>query len=311
MALVVAGCYLSRMPTAPGEVLTEVLCRLWPGEQLRSEPLSGGITNFNFRVFLEDRSVVVRVPGGRTELLGIDRHAEASANALAAGIGVAPEIVAFDEATGCIVTLFVEGRPVGTDALGAEPMLGEVVAALHRVHGAGQVQALFDPFAVVAGYHREITSRGAREPFAYEKMAALLDQVAKVCPVEPSALGHNDLLNSNLIYDGTVRILDWEYAGMTDPFFDLANFSSNNELGDERDEAILRHYFGQASSQSIAKLRLMKLVSEAREAMWGALQHVISDLEMDFASYGAERAERFFALAERLDLGSLLSAAAR
>ncbi len=297
------------MQGAAADVLNDVVSRLWPGKQVRSERLAGGITNFNFRVFLEDRCVVVRVPGSRTELLGIDRQAEASANALAASIGVAPEIVAFDEATGCIVTLFVEGRPVPPVDLGIEPMLGEVVATLRRVHDVGQVRTTFDPFAVVAGYHREITSRRGHEPFAYEKMAALLDKVAAVCPFEPLVLGHNDLLNSNLIYDGTVRILDWEYAGMTDPFFDLANFSSNNELGDERDEALLSHYFGHVSSRALAKLRLMKLVSEAREAMWGALQHVISDLEVDFASYGTERAERFFALAERLDLESLLSAA--
>ena len=36
---------------------------------------------------------------------------------------------------------------------------------------------------------------------------------------------HNDLLNANFIDDGTrIRIVDWEYAGMGDPFFDLGNF---------------------------------------------------------------------------------------
>ena len=42
---------------------------------------------------------------------------------------------------------------------------------------------------------------------------------------------HNDLLNANFIDDGArIRIVDWEYAGMGDPFFDLGNFSINHEL---------------------------------------------------------------------------------
>ena len=42
---------------------------------------------------------------------------------------------------------------------------------------------------------------------------------------------HNDLLTANFIDDGTrIRIVDWEYAGMGDVFFDLANFSVNNGL---------------------------------------------------------------------------------
>lgn len=287
----------------------QVVARLFPGEQARLEELPGGITNANFRVFLPARSVVVRVPGGRSELLGIDRRVEVAANALAARIGVAPEIVAFDQETGCIVTVFLTGRPVPREELAAEPRLGEVLAVLRRVHRAGSVPALFDPYAVVRGYHGEIARRGGSEPFDYGALCGLLDRIAAVRPFSATVLGHNDLLNSNLLYDGSVRILDWEYAAMADPYFDLANLSVNNELGEERDEAVLGHYFGRVGERELAIFRLMKLVSEAREAMWGALQLYISDLEVDFAAYARERAERLFALSERLDLASLLASA--
>ncbi|MHB1987531.1 MAG: phosphotransferase [Acidimicrobiales bacterium] len=299
------------MESAVLEAVAEVARRLWPEKSVRAEPLAGGITNLNFRLFMGEESVVVRVPGRQTELLGIDRRAEALANSIAAGIGVAPEMLAFDEKTGCIVTLFIEGRPIPAEELRSEPILGEVVTALRRVHGAGRLQALFDPFEVISRYHAEIALRKAHEPFDYDEMAALLDKLRGVFCQRPLVLGHNDLLNSNFIHDGTVRILDWEYAGMADPYFDLANFSVNNELGEELDEAVLRHYFGRTSAAAMARLRLMKLVSEAREAMWGALQLVISELEVDFASYGKERAERFYSLAHGLDLSSLLSAAVR
>jgi thiamine kinase-like enzyme len=297
------------MVFSPGEVAAALVARLFPGETAHTEALTGGITNSNFKVAVGARSVVVRVPGRRTELLGIDRSVEAAASRIAALTGVGPEVLAFDEATGCIVTAFLDGVPVAPDVLAAEPLLGEVVAAIRRVHTAGQVPAIFDPYSVVARYHSEITARGGAEPFDYGRMAALLGQMAEGCPLRPTVLGHNDLLNSNLIHDGAIRILDWEYAGMTDPYFDLANFSVNNELGEERDEAVLAHYFGSPTPHGLARLRLMKLASEAREAMWAALQLVISDLEIDFAAYGRGRAERFFALADHLDVPSLLAAA--
>jgi len=56
------------------------------------QPLDGGITNCNYRVLLGGADYVVRVPGRDTELLGIDRAAEARASAMAARAGVGPEV---------------------------------------------------------------------------------------------------------------------------------------------------------------------------------------------------------------------------
>ena len=53
---------------------------------------------------------------------------------------------------------------------------------------------------------------------------------------------HNDLLNLNFIDDGTrIRILDWEYAGMGDIFFDLGNVAAQHEFNDEQDEILFEH----------------------------------------------------------------------
>ena len=56
---------------------------------------------------------------------------------------------------------------------------------------------------------------------------------------------HNDLLNANFIAAGSaIWLVDWEYAGMGDRFFDLANFSINHELDDAQNEQLLEAYFG-------------------------------------------------------------------
>ena len=292
-------------------VVSAVVERLFPGRTFTIEPLAGGITNANFKVQLgaigstASQDVVVRIPGKDTHLLGIDRHSEASANLVAARVGVAPDLMGVDPETGGIVTRYVEGRPVSVEELATEPMLHEVVTALGRVHRAGTVESTFDHFSVIRSYHALAHRHGVTEPFDYREANRVLSLVESVRPFQPSVLGHNDLLNANFLYDGTVRILDWEYAGRADPFFDLANLSVNNELGHHRDELLLWHYFGSTDTGGLAILRLMKLVSELREAMWAVAQLAISELEVDFVGYARQRGERFFYLVEELDLGHL------
>ena len=68
---------------------------LWPGRDARIEPLSGGITNRNFKVEVDGETYALRIGGRDTELLGIDRGHETEATAAAADVGVAPEVLRY------------------------------------------------------------------------------------------------------------------------------------------------------------------------------------------------------------------------
>ena len=85
---------------------------------------------------------------------------------------------------------------------------------------------------------------------------------------------HNDLLAANFIREGErIRIVDWEYAGMGDRYFDLGNFAVNNELDEDARGALLEAYFGEPpDARRLATLRLMRFMSDFREAMWGVVQ---------------------------------------
>jgi thiamine kinase-like enzyme len=110
---------------------------------------------------------------------------------------------------------------------------------------------------------------------------------------------HNDLLSANFICsDGRVWIVDWEYAGMGDRYFDLANLSINNGFGEDDDRRLLEAYFREpATAQRFAWLRLMRAMSDFREAMWGVVQTAASELDFDFAGYAAEHFERLMGTA--------------
>lgn len=291
-------------------MIAEVVARLWPGVPVSAEPLSGGITNTNYRVEADGEAFVVRLIGARTELLGIDRESELEAGRLAAALGIGPELVHADLVEGFVVTRFIEGRPIAHEEVGAEPVVNEIAAALRRVHAAGAVKATFDTFTLVPSYRQLAASYRVAPAFDYDAMWGTLERIASVRPWQPVALCHNDLLNSNLLHDGSVRIVDWEYAGMGDHFFDLGNLAVNHGFSGSQEEALLRSYFGTVEATHLAALRLFKLASEAREAMWGVVQLAISTLEVDFEGYAGGHASGFFEILEAIDLEESLALAA-
>jgi thiamine kinase-like enzyme len=279
----------------------ELAARVWPDRRLRLEPIGGGITNHNFKVETDEETFVLRIGGKDTRLLGIDRRAEYEASLAAAAVGVGPEVVAFLEAEECLVTRFIEGRPVDAHAPGAVRELGET---LRQIHAGPAIPARFDPFRVVEAYRETARARGVPIPRAYDRAKRRADEIERRRGLRPARPCHNDLLNANFLHDGRrLRIVDWEYAGMGDPFFDLGNVSVNNELGDEEERELLAAYFGETQEADVASLRLMRFMSDFREAMWGVVQQGISELDFDFAGYADrhfERLERAWEEAQRV-----------
>jgi thiamine kinase-like enzyme len=269
----------------------EIAARVWPDRDLRLEPLGGGITNHNFKVSVDGEDFVLRVAGADTDLLGIDRAAEHAAAQAAAEVGVGPEVVDFVE--GSLVTRFVEGRPAPPEELRRPACLAETAVLLRRVHEGPLFPARFDSFRVVETYHRTAVEHGVEIPAEYEAAKRRADEIERELGPRPEHPCHNDLLNANFIRspDG-IRIVDWEYAGMGDRFFDLANFSVNHELSDVETDLLLRAYFGEAREEHRAHLRLMRFMSDFREAMWGVVQQGISELDFDFDDYACKHFAR-------------------
>ncbi len=270
-----------------------IVARIWPGEQARFEVLGGGITNHNFKVDVAGGSYVLRVTGHNTDLLGIDRSLEHEASLAAAAVGVGPEVVAFVEPEGYLVTRFIEGTVVPVERMREAESIRRVASALRPVHHGPPLPGRFISFRVVEDYRTTAFAHGAEVPPEYAWARQIARRVERARGAFPERPCHNDLLNANLIDDGSrIRIVDWEYAGMGDVFFDLANFSINHGLDRDSRSALLAAYFGQVRPADERALELMLFMSDFREAMWAVVQGAVSQLDFDFASYAAEHFER-------------------
>jgi thiamine kinase-like enzyme len=281
--------------------LTEVVARLSALLGPREggvAPLEGGITNRNYRLNFGGHDYVVRLPGKRTEVLGIDRLTECEANEAAADLGIAPEVAARLEDPPCLVTAFVKGRELTAEELRQPDTLEEVASALRAFHDSGtKLRTEFDSFRLVDDYAARAREHGGEPPEEFEEArgrAWAIEAAVRGQAEHAPVACHNDLLTANFLHDGRrMKIIDWEYAGMGDRFFDLGNFAVNNELTEEDQERLLEAYFGEPpDARRRASLRLFRFMSDFREAMWGVVQTSVSELDFDFRGYAGKHFER-------------------
>jgi thiamine kinase-like enzyme len=255
-------------------------------------PLAGGITNRNFVVRAGGAAYVARLCQERP-LLGIDRRNEFVCNQAAGAWGLAPEVV--HQEGGLLITRYIAGRTLGPEDVRRPEMLDRLAGLLRRLHGAWDTLAgevlYFCPFQTIRTYARSAVRLGAVLP---DDLGAMLEDARRlsrrIAPFRP-ALCHNDLLPANLIDDGArLWLVDWEYAGVGHPLFDLAGASANAALAEDQERALLAAYREAAAvdPHDLAELRIFRAASLLREGLWATIQAVASDLDFDYRRYAVE-----------------------
>ncbi len=281
-------------------------------EDLEITELTGGITNKNYKITLDGESFVLRMGGNETKHLGIDRAVEYECSRLASQIGVAPDPVAFIAPEGFILARFISGKGMSAEEIGTEENIKRVLESMKAYHALEKFPGFFSPFRVAEEYAKTARGFNVQLPAKMDWYLEKSSEIEKAMYArEPLALRpcHNDLLNGNFIDDGSrIRILDWEYAGMGDVFFDLGNFAVQHEFTVVQDNILLRTYFDNPTASQHAHLKLMKIMSDLREAMWAQVQIGVSQLDFDYTGYGQKYFERFEASTSGSDYNNWLRA---
>ncbi len=284
--------------------------QLASAENIEITELTGGITNKNYKITANGESFVLRMGGNETKFLGINRAVEYECSRLASQIGVAPEPIAFISPEGFILARFISGKGMSAEEIGTEENIKRVLESMKAYHALEKFPGFFSPFRVAEEYRKTAESFNVQLPAKMDWYLEKSNEIEKAMYArEPLTLRpcHNDLLNGNFIDDGTrIRILDWEYAGMGDIFFDLGNFAIQHEFNDEQDEILLKAYFGKPTDSQRAHQKLMKIMSDLREAMWAQVQRGVSQLDFDYEGYGKKYFERFEANVSGIEYEKLL-----
>lgn len=253
--------------------------------------LDGGKTNHNVLLQDEGHMYVVRL-GSDIPEHGILRWNELAVSRAAHDAGVAPAV--HYAAEGVLVLEFVEAAAL-TEAQVRDPgNLPEIVDLIARVHRA-VTPALRGPvlgfwvFHILRDYARTLAERGSHHRAILHELQAQATRLEAMVGPVTLVLGHNDLLSSNILKgQGRFWLIDWEYAGLNSPLFDLGGLATNNALSAAQEAWMLEAYFGEPPSDALWRsYSAMKCASLLRETMWSMVSEITSEIDFDYAAYTA------------------------
>jgi thiamine kinase-like enzyme len=255
----------------------------WIGaDQVQVERIAG-LTNRNYRITVNGECFVLRVSGENTERLGINRQYEAQALKSAAALEIGPEVFAYLLPEGHLVTRWVEGRHWNATEFRTPEHVHLLTETVKRVHAMPPNGAVFSPFRRVEAYIA--TSRSLAVPFPadFEGFLKTMHAVEVVQQSDASNwqhFCHNDLVSVNYLYSEQgpkIIILDWEFAGMGDVYYDLATMVYTHDnvgpIPSDLEQVMLACYFGEVTPQQLGRLNGMKYMLMLFTGMWGLVQH--------------------------------------
>jgi thiamine kinase-like enzyme len=297
------------LPAGVGERLAAV--PVFAGRELDVQPLAGGLTNQNYRVTVGDRSYVARLSSPSGSLLAIDRVAEHANSVAAAASGVAPAVAGYSAEASVLVVEWIEGRTLTELEVRDDANLPRIAGACRRLHAGPRFVSDFDMFDIQRRYLEVVRERGFRLPERYLDFMPLVREIRTALAARPvpTVPCNNDLLAANLIDDGSrIWLIDYEYSGNNDPYFELGNLWSESNLDVTQLERLVAAYFGRDSPARVARARLLGLMSKYGWTLWASIQDGISELDFDFWSWGMEKYVRAVAEFDGPDLAGLMEA---
>jgi thiamine kinase-like enzyme len=283
----------------------EAIARIadWKDKEVRWEELGGGITNHNYIVMVNGGpgnpgggKYVLRVPGQGTDMF-IDREVERDCMVQVAKAGVGPAVVHQIDPEGALVIDFVEGEIVHPETMAGRPeRIKQAVETVKVFHTRAVFKNQIKIFDMLRRYTKIARDNDTPMPPELESLLLEMEAIEKATAVNPpgDVACHNDLLSENFIIDadGRMWIIDWEYGGMTDPFFDLGDFVMEHPFSREEERLIAATYCGGMDEGRFGRMMLYKSVSGVWWGVWAMIQHTFSKIEFDYMEWGLERMAR-------------------
>ncbi len=257
--------------------------------------ISVGPVSDGFLVEHGGTEYVLRIDRPIAATLGLDRHAEATVAAAMGEQGIGPRLEFADPGTGVLVTEYLPGRSWSVSDLDDPGNLRRLAGLLRRLHG---MQAIGKPFALRSNLTHYAGLVGTAEA---QQIAGEADVLLRRLSADDSrlCLCHNDLTSANILDSGSLHLIDWEYAAIGDPCFDLATVIQHHALTEEQAEGLLTAYQGPVSDEDRHHLGRYGRLYDRVLALWLLALGCCTGLD-------SEQAEQLATVRARIAQGPLL-----
>lgn len=207
----------------------------------------GGLTNHTYHVTIKDgKEYVIRLPGEGTQKL-INRQNERISTELACKLEVDARLLYFGKDGTKVSEYLPNAVTMSAETLHEEQHIKQVALILKKMHQCNTDTGVpFQVFDMADGYERLINDMNVSMFDDYfvckekvMKIKKYIDDMIEISFVPC----HNDPLCENWVEsDGRLYLIDWEYAGMNDGMWDIADVSIEAGFDDECDEKLLCAY---------------------------------------------------------------------
>ena len=258
---------------APADVVAVAL-ELGAGEIREIEPIKHGLTNHSWLVTTGCDRIVVRISEASTQELQIDRHSEAAVLQLVARAGIGAEVLRCDPERGILVTRYLGATWSERDAQISDN-IERIAALLRRLHelDAPKAVRVVDLAATVQGYLRTLDERGTRSGLTSPALRECAAQTAaRLRKDSIPRLCHNDVHHLNVVDGASLRLIDWEYAGIGEPLFDLASLCVYHRYRRPQRERLLAAYAAPSETVSWQRLELACWLFDYIRDLWLAVR---------------------------------------
>lgn len=275
-------------------VIEEVVNKIpdWQGKNITVTPLSGGLTNSNFKVEVDNIPYFVRVPGAGTDLLAINRDNEVYNSKAAFVAGVGPKVLHHLPEYNVMVLEFLNGKTMSKDSLNEPGMPTRMAESIKRLNNGPRFLLDFNMFRLTEYYLSLCRERAITIPDGYLDRIPIIERIEQAMSVNPldTVPCNNDLLAENYIDDGEqLWLIDYEYGGNNDPTFELGNTCQEMQFSNSQIAEVCAAYFGEAKPNMIARMKLNMIMSDVGWGLWAAIQAKISTIDFDFWGMAIER----------------------
>jgi thiamine kinase-like enzyme len=305
----------------PEEIVERV--GAWRDMDVSYEILHGGLANRSYSVRVagpdgEQRYVMKALTQAMGDFNLMIPIADVCRNTAAAGeSGVGAKVVYAPADIPALVLEWIEGITLATaDLSTAEniPRLGRSIAALHqrspRFGNEIHIWKFLDDYLDLVEKHTLSTPDGIMDYLGTirEVQGALAKQALADVP------SHNDLLPLNIMDDGDIRLIDYDFSGMNDPAFDLGDLAMEGDYDPDQVATLCESYFGFHDPVQTARARLFGIAAQYTwSLLFVGMHHLLPEAPAEDFDYFAEAESRWLWTKEKLeaaDIGVVMKQAA-
>ena len=248
--------------------------------------LEGGMSNYTYVVETRGKKYTYRVPGKFAEKF-VDRVEEWDNIQEVNRLGLNNATSYVEVISGEKLAEYVEGTILSETDIEAHN--AKSVAALKKIHGSDMRFRDYNAFGRLSDYERYCREMGFTHPKEYHELREQLERMRDAHAEVPMVPCHCDYQPTNLVVSGDkLYVLDWEFAGMNDPIYDVACYGN---AGFDKALSLLEAYVGhKPTSEELKRLyfhRSFQCLQWYNVAIFKDRVGLSRDLNMDFNAVAA------------------------